>query len=218
MAVFFEEIVNRKGKEQLKAAWVIDGEGAGSKALFNQQGTVFRDEDFPAELAEEIRLLPSERDGLTKTGKSMVFLEWISGRKKLVICGAGHVSLCVIRLGVMLGYEVTVIEDREEYAAKAREAGAGQVICKPFREALDRIEGDLSTAFVIMTREHAHDVECLRRILKKSFAYAGMMGSRGRTDQVRKQLLEEGFEPERKRAAADCLGDRRRRSGDESTV
>lgn len=206
MPGFFDEIVKRKGKEPMRAAWVTDGEGAGSRALFSRNEAIFRDPLFPETLVREIRGLPPEREGLLETGGSRVFLERISGGKKLVICGAGHVSLCVIRLGVMLGYEVTVIEDREEYAAKAREAGAGQVICKPFREALDRIEGDLSTAFVIMTREHAHDVECLRRILKKSFAYAGMMGSRGRTDQVRKQLLEEGFEPEKVRTVHMPIG------------
>ena len=197
MPGFFEEIVKRKGKEPLRAAWVVDGEGAGTKALFSRQGIVFRDDLFPAGPAEEIRRMPPEQDELLTIGRSRVFLERISGAKKLVLCGAGHVALCVIRLGVMLGYEVTVIEDREEYAGKAREAGAQQVICRPFAEALDGITGDLSTAFVIMTREHAHDLECLRRILGKPCAYAGMMGSRSRTEQVRNQLLEEGYDPDK---------------------
>ena len=87
-----------------------------------------------------------------------------------------------------------MIEDREEYAAKAREAGAHRVLCSPFTEALDGIAGDFSTAFVVMTREHAHDVDCLRKILLKPYAYAGMMGSRSRTEQVREQMLAEGFD------------------------
>ncbi len=195
MPGFFEEIVRRKGKEPLRAAWVVDGEGAGSKALFGTAGELYRDPFFPETIAQEIRaMLPEQESFLTIDG-SRVFLERISGGKKLVLCGAGHVSLCVIRISVMLGYEVTVIEDREEYAGKTREAGAQQVVCRPFGEALDGIVGDLSTAFVIMTREHAHDLECLRRILGKPFAYAGMMGSRSRTDQIRQQMLEEGYDP-----------------------
>ena len=114
-----------------------------------------------------------------------------------MICGAGHVALCVIRIGVMLGYDVTVIEDREEFAGKAREAGAQHVICRDFGEALDGVDGDFSTAFVVMTREHAYDVECLRRILGKPYVYAGMMGSRSRTEQVRQQLTEEGYDREK---------------------
>ena len=194
MPGFFEEILNRKGKEPLRAAWVIDGEAAGACALFGPQREIYRSPVFPEEAAQEIRALPPVQEGILENEIRRVFLEQIPGEKKLVICGAGHVALCLVRLCGTLGYEMTVIEDREEFAAKARQAGAQQVLCRPFGEALEGIAGDLSTAFVIMTREHAHDMDCLRRILGKPFAYAGMMGSRSRTEQIRKQLLDEGFD------------------------
>ena len=197
MPGFFETIASGKGCS-LTAAWIIEGEAAGNGAVFERNGPGvslrFRDAAFPQELAEEIRGLPPERSGILEWPGTRVFLEQISGGRKLVICGAGHVALSLIRLCLTLGFETTVIEDREEYAAKAREAGAHRVICRPFGEALDGIAGDLSTAFVIMTREHAHDAECLRRILRKPSAYTGMMGSRSRTDQIRRQMLEEGFD------------------------
>ena len=194
MPGFFEEIVKRKGKEQLRAAWIIEGEGAGAKALFSRDRELFRDPLFPEAAAKMLRTIPAEQGGILTAGESRVFLEHIPGRKKTVICGAGHVALCLIRLCVTLGYEVTVIEDREEFAEKAREAGAAEVLCMPFGEALDEIDGDLSTAFVVMTREHAHDVECVRRILQKPYAYAGMMGSRSRAEQIRRQMTEEGYD------------------------
>ena len=137
MPGFYETIIRGKAKGQLLAAWIIDGEGAGTKALFDQQEQVFRDEGFPAELAEGIRTMDCPQAGLLEQNGSQVFLERISDGKRLVICGAGHVALCVIRIGVMLGYEITVIEDRREFAEKAGEAGAHRVICKPFGEALE---------------------------------------------------------------------------------
>ena len=194
MAGFFETIRQKKGSGQLLAAWIIDGNNAGARMLLSQEELLFRDEDFPEELAEKIRKSGGDRKGILKKAGSRVFMDHLSDGRRLVICGAGHVSLCVIRLGVMLGYEVTVIEDREEFAEKARAAGAHQVICRPFGETLDGITGDPVTAFVIMTREHIHDVECLRRILTKTYAYAGMMGSRSRTQNVRQQLLDEGYD------------------------
>ena len=195
MPGFYETIICGKAKGQLLAAWIIDGEGAGTKALFDRQEQAFRDEGFPPELAEAIRTMDCPQAGLLEQNGSQVFLERISDRKRLVICGAGHVALCVIRIGVMLGYEITVIEDRREFAEKAGEAGAHRVICKPFGEALDEAGDDPMTAIVIMTREHSHDVECLRRILQGPSAYIGMMGSRSRTDQIRQQMLEEGYDP-----------------------
>lgn len=202
MPGFFESIVRRKTDRQMLAAWVIAGPAAGSKALFSREedhySQEYRDEAFPEDCALEIRnlsRLSREPDGILEQGDSRVFLEQINIGRKLVICGAGHVALSVIRIGVMLGFEVTVIEDREEFAARAGEAGAHHVICRPFEEALEGIEGDPATAFVIMTREHVHDVACLRRVLKKNYAYAGMMGSRSRTGKIREQLLEEGYDP-----------------------
>ena len=194
MPGFYETIIRGKAKGQLLAAWIIDGEGAGTKALFDRQEQVFRDEGFPAELAEGIRTMDCPQAGLLEQNGSQVFLERISDGKRLVICGAGHVALCVIRIGVMLGYEITVIEDRREFAENAGEAGAHRVICKPFGEALDEAGDDPMTAFVIMTREHSHDVECLRRVLQRPSAYIGMMGSRSRTEQIRQQMLEEGYD------------------------
>ena len=194
MAGFFESVVSGRGKEALRAAWIIEGKGAGAKALFDSRGTVFRDGDFPAETAETIRTMRT-RTGTAEINGSRVFLEGITGGKKLTVCGGGHVSQALIRVCVFLSYQVTVMEDRKEYAEKARAAGAQQVICKPFGEALEEAGEDPSAAYVIMTREHAHDMECLRGILRKPYAYAGMMGSRSRAEQVRRQLLEEGYDP-----------------------
>ena len=194
MPGFFETITRGKERGQMLAAWIIEGKAAGAKALFDREECLFRDGRFPEELAAAIGASGSEPEGITEKAGCRVFLESVSGGRKLVICGAGHVSLSVIRLSATLGFEITAIEDREEYAGKAREAGADRVLCRPFGEALDGIEGDRSTAFVIMTREHVHDVDCLRRILRKPYAYAGMMGSRSRTEQIREQMLREGYD------------------------
>ena len=194
MVGFFESIAGAKKGGELLAAWVTEGKGAGSKALFERGKPVFLEEGFPEDAAGAIRTAGSGRTEILEIGESRIFLDRISQGKRLVVCGAGHVALCVIRLGVMLGYGVTVIEDREEFAAKAREAGAGQVLCMPFGEALDKLGEDPGAAYVVMTREHSHDVDCLRKILRGDYIYAGMMGSRSRAEQIRRQLAEEGYD------------------------
>ena len=201
MPGFFESIAFRGPDRQMLAAWVFAGAAAGARALFVREGDhyeqVCREEAFPEDCAAEILKLSGEPEGILEQGDTRVFVEQINMGRKLVICGAGHVALFVIRIGVMLGFEVTVIEDREEFAARAAEAGARHVICKPFTEALDEMKGDPATAFVIMTREHVHDISCLRRVLEKEYAYAGLMGSRSRTGRIRDQLLVEGYDPQK---------------------
>ena len=113
-----------------------------------------------------------------------------------MICGAGHVSIPVIKMAVMMDCEVIVLEDRPMYADHARLAGASQVICEPFEEALDKVQGSADTYFVILTRGHRYDQICLEKIAAKEHAYIGMIGSRRRTALVKQSLAEKGVDQE----------------------
>lgn len=198
MPTFFESIASNKSRAPLLAAWAVEGPFAGGKALFALEGDkwteVSRDAAFPAGFVDALRDWPRWACGIAAWDGARVFLEPLSMGRKLVVCGAGHVSMPVIRIASMLDYEVTAIDDREAFAERAKAAGARNAVCKPFAEALGEIDGDSATAFVIMTREHAHDVECLRLILNKPRGYVGMMGSRSRTEGIRRQLLDGGFD------------------------
>ena len=63
----------------------------------------------------------------------------------------------IIRMGKMLGFVVTVIEDRPKFADNARAAGADRVICEPFASGLAQIRGDSDSWFIIVTRGHRYD-------------------------------------------------------------
>ena len=126
-----------------------------------------------------------------------VFVEKFGGTSRLVLCGGGHVAESVVRLAVMLGLPVTGLEERPDYADALRRAGAETVLCGPYAETRARVEGSAETYFVVATRAHAFDVECLTEICKKRSAYVGMLGSRSRAALVRRQLTEAGADPVR---------------------
>lgn len=86
---------------------------------------------------------------------------------------------------------------RPDYADALRRAGAEKVLCGPYAENLTQVEGSAETYFVVATRAHSFDVECLTEIYKKRFAYVGMLGSRSRSALVRRQLIEAGTAPEK---------------------
>ena len=100
-------------------------------------------------------------------------------------------------LAKLLGLPVLAMDDRKEYADSLSEAGADKVICQPFVQALEQVDGSAETYFIVATRAHAFDVACLKEILKKPAAYVGMMGSKGRSALVRRQLLEQGTDARR---------------------
>ena len=160
------------------------------EALETSEGDIWAETVLSGEHAGEKYLLharPAEAD--RTAGFPDVFCERIGRTPKLIVCGAGHVSMPIIRMGKMLGFVVTVIEDRPKFADK----GADRVICEPFASGLAQIRGDSDSWFIIVTRGHRYDSECLEAILQKRSAYVGMMGSRRRVAIVKDQLEEKGI-------------------------
>jgi xanthine dehydrogenase accessory factor len=179
-----------------REAIIIEGEHFGEKALFSKGEMIYETKkgSFSEDLKKVIQ--GDHFSGLIQKDGQRVFCEVLGSEKKLVICGGGHVSIPIIKIGKMLEFHVTVIEDRPFYADHARNAKADVVLCDDFRNALGKITGDLDTYFVIVTRGHRFDQVCLEEILSKNNAYIGMIGSKVRVKQVKELLMEKGIQEE----------------------
>ena len=146
--------------------------------------------------SDGIHLEPPSGCGIFQLAGETVYGERLGHEKKLIICGAGHVSIAIIKIAKLLGLHVICIEDRPSFADNAREAGADQVLCEEFETALTALPGDGDSYFVIVTRGHRYDRDCLRIIAGKQHAYIGLMGSRRRVRLVKECLLAEGVNAE----------------------
>ena len=191
---FYRNVAGTGSDQLLTLVTVTEGEHSGEKAAFDERGLLFWDGDEAFFRENEGEIMSLSLDGLHRLEDRIIFAEHIRQRKQLVICGCGHVSLPVIRLGKMLGFEVTAIDDREEFCANARLAGADRVIAAAFEDALKGIEGSRGHYFVVVTRGHSRDEECLRMICAKPHAYIGAMGSARRIAIVRENLLKMGVD------------------------
>ncbi|MGN0403860.1 MAG: XdhC family protein [Bariatricus sp.] len=190
MKALFEAIQRTDTNRFNMVLTVLDGENIGEKVLTSDGSILWESQEhgFFRGFQDEIKEL--DDSGVILLGGHEVFCDVLGNEKQIIICGGGHVSIPVITLGVMMGCEVTVLEDRPLFADNARRAGATKVICAPFEEGLDQVEGNADTYFVIVTRGHRYDQICLEKIARKEHAYIGMIGSRRRTTLV-KQILEE---------------------------
>lgn len=114
---------------------------------------------------------------------------------ELVVVGAGHLALPLTRLGSLLGYRVTVLDDRPDFVRAERFPEAERVVKVSFREPFAAVAVGPATHVVLVTRGHKYDYECLRRLLSRPDppGYIGMIGSRRRVRATFHQLLEEGF-------------------------
>lgn len=184
-----------KGLYEKDGGWIVsimEAEGTCRKTVLET------DEQLPSK-KWEIWKAEAERNGTALCRGdvgSEVFLEAAEKKDRVVICGAGYVGYALARLCVLTGIRTIVIEDRDYFAEKAREAGADLVICRPFEEAIRDLPEEKNTAFVVMTRGHAYDQRCLTAIAGKKAYYVGMMGSRTRAAMMGKELENQGVEAE----------------------
>ena len=125
---------------------------------------------------------------------------------KMVICGGGHVALQVVKLAKLCGFRVTVLEDRPEFGEKARNAGADEVQCGDFVSLLEALQSDEDTFFVVLTRGHKYDRDCMAAAIKKPHAYLGMIGSKRKVGIVHEALVKEGVTEEEWREVHAPIG------------
>ena len=187
-------------------ACVLEGDIAGEQLLLRNGQPVWYagSSGFLRQHSDELQKITAA--GVCEIGGIRVFAERFGAAPQLVVCGGGHVAVSVVRLAKLLGLPVLAMDDREEYARQLRNAGADTVICLPFEQALQRVPGGEEAYFVVVTRAHEFDVACLQQIMQKPAAYVGMVGSRGRAQLVRRQLLELGADARRVEAMCAPIG------------
>jgi len=118
--------------------------------------------------------------------------------RNAVVFGGGHISQPLVEMLAMLDFEVTVVDDRPEFANRARFPRAETVICNQFSKVLSSGELKIndSAAVIIVTRGHRYDLDCLRGTIALNSGYLGMIGSRHRVAGIIKMLSEEGVTKE----------------------
>ncbi|OAT86472.1 XdhC/CoxI family protein [Desulfotomaculum copahuensis] len=130
-------------------------------------------------------------------GEWLLLAEPLLPPAELVVLGGGNIAQPLVQIARLLGYRVTVVDDRPEFAAPARFPGAQRVICADFVQAIGQLTFGHWSSVVIVTRGHCQDLACLEQVVEKDLAYLGMIGSRRRVGLVKKHLRERGVPAER---------------------
>jgi len=112
--------------------------------------------------------------------KLEVFFEVIPAPPKLIVVGAGHIAVPLVKLAKVLDFHVTVIDDRLLYANRERFPDADEVLTGDMAQMLKDMPITPSCYIVLITRGHAYDEPCLRNIIHSKAKYIGMIGSRRR--------------------------------------
>jgi len=142
----------------------------------------------------ENEIVDSFSDGVPRLAKVRVvgdflFMEPVFPPSRLVIVGAGHIGRAVSHFGRLLDFEVTVIDDRREFAHRRNLPDADRVIRADFGKALGTLPFTEDTYIVIATPGHEHDAEALRACVRSNADYIGLVGSRTKIALMREEFL-----------------------------
>jgi xanthine dehydrogenase accessory factor len=135
-----------------------------------------------------------------------LLVEPVVAKPRLVIAGGGHVGLALAKMAAQLEYEITVIDDREEFSSRDRFGPGVDVVRMDMAQALGTLPIGWNTFIVIATRGHKLDAHCLREAVKRDARYVGLLGSKRKTILIAKMLRDEGVSEERIRAVHAPIG------------
>lgn len=196
------------GGPAVAAVVMVEGPAPGQRLLVDEtgrsRGTLGSPalDDYALGLAREIL------DGSGATGAAAIldeaeidgerivlYLEAHRAPPSLIIVGAGHIAVPLARLGVQLGYRVTVLDDREDFATPVRFPDATEVRRMDFGDPFREVPIGPHSHVLLVTRAHKYDFDCLRRLLalEPGPGYIGMLGSRRRVRAAFGALLEAGI-------------------------
>lgn len=125
-------------------------------------------------------------------GEATVFIEIVRAQETLLVCGGGHIASAIAPMAQLLGMNLIVVDDREDFASRERFPNALRVInTHPEDPEIQKLV-TASTCIVIFTHNHEHDKDALKNLIDTGAAYIGMIGSKKKVKQVMTELAAEG--------------------------
>lgn len=169
------------------------GEGVGSRAVVTHNDV---EGSIPDGLVSEAReALVVSRNRLAMVGGFEALIEVVASPSRLVVCGAGHDAVPVVRLGAELGFEVIVVDDRRKFLTAERFTDAvGLVRCEP-AELATAVDLDQRAHVVLMSHNYLRDLDYLRATCSAHPAYVGVLGPGERLERLLKDLEKTGDGP-----------------------
>jgi len=187
------------GIESVGSKLLIDeaGETIGSLGNTELDRQVLRRAEEFLKSRDETRMISLSEfapDSLNASDILLLF-ERLQPALRLVVCGAGHVGAALAKLGVFVGYQTTLIDDRAEFVRPDRfsEGQIELVVAQDWAESVRQAVGNgRGVAIAVVTRGHDQDEECMEAIVDVMPDYVGLIGSKRRTNIVIDNLRRSG--------------------------
>jgi xanthine dehydrogenase accessory factor len=137
----------------------------------------------------EIRALPGS------SGEARAFVEVLEPPLRLVVCGAGHDAVPLVRQASALGWSAIVADDRTEFLTTDRFPEAADFVLVERPDKVGEVAAiDERTYVVVMTHNFLRDKDYVRSLLSTPARFIAMLGPAVRTGRLLTELGEEGVD------------------------
>jgi len=137
-------------------------------------------------------------NSVTKTyeygNKFTCFIELLQPAVSLIVFGAGNDAIPLVQIAAVLGWQVTLVDGRPNYAVAARFPEANKMVVSKPQQALSQIDLDDRTAVILMTHNYNYDKAMLGQLLQLELPYVAALGPKKRLKRMLDELRNEGLE------------------------
>lgn len=144
----------------------------------------------------DLSLKSADENDMLCGGRMKALIEPVKTEEQLFIFGGGHISQALAGICTKLDFQVTVTDDREQFANPERFPDVGRTLALPFEKQFAELRIMPGSYVVIATRGHSHDQLCMEEALRTQARYIAMIGSRTKYAVFRNNLREKGFTDE----------------------
>ncbi len=135
-----------------------------------------------------------QKSELISTESQLDFIEYLTPAPQLIIIGAGHIGQALCHHGALLGFDVTVVDNRPSYATHSLVSDAHQIIVNTdLSESIQELAINANSYIVIATQGHKSDCEALEKVIHSEASYIGMIGSKRKIQQVKTDFEQRGI-------------------------
>jgi xanthine dehydrogenase accessory factor len=140
---------------------------------------------------KEYKLTDNAELGMICGGKATLSIEPINCRESIFIYGAGHCAIALSDILAKLNFNITVIDDRDDFLIEENFPQGSKLIKADFKQL--HLTDNLNSFHVVMTYGHKHDFTVTNQLLKNDYRYIGVMGSSSKAKDLFNALSHEGY-------------------------
>lgn len=127
-------------------------------------------------------------------GEVKIFMDILKPEPRLIIMGSGLIAQAVARYSRDCGFHVTVVDDAD--TATAGNFPGVELVNDAYPESLTGVEVKPSDYVAMLHGETEFELTGLRHAVKAKPSFIGLLGSSNKAKEHRRQLREEGYDPD----------------------